>query len=55
MTYAIELYEWLRTLDTPFLFLLAIPFAVAGAALLHDWLEKREARARTAGRPLPRV
>ena len=55
MTYALELYEWLRTLDTPFLFLLAIPFAVVGAALLHDWLEKRETRARTAGRPLPRA
>jgi putative oxidoreductase len=39
---------------TPFLFLLAIPFAVVGAALLHDWLEKRETRARTAGRPVPR-
>ena len=56
MTYAAELLEWLRNQDVAFLFLLAIPFAVVAAALLHDWLEKREAarEQRVAGRPLPR-
>jgi len=55
MNYLADLIEWVRTLEPSFAFLLAIPFAVAGAALLHDWLEKRDTQPRASGRPLPRA
>jgi hypothetical protein len=55
MTYIADLYDWVRTLDPSFAFLLAIPFAVVGAALLHDWLEKLDSRPRTAARPVPKL
>jgi predicted cation transporter len=55
MNIVADLVDWARTLDVSFAFLLAIPFAVVGAALLHDWLEKREQQPRVSGKPLPRA
>ena len=33
-----ELWDWLRTLDPPFAFLLALPFGVAFAGLISVWV-----------------
>ena len=50
MRYATELADWVGTLEPGFLFLLLLPFAVAGAALLQDWLDRRAAEPRHARR-----
>ena len=44
MTYARELWDWLHTLDAPFAFLLAMPFLVAAAALLGEWVRRHGRR-----------
>lgn len=41
MIYARELWDWLHTLDASFAFLLALPFMVAAAAFLGDWVRRR--------------
>ena len=39
-----ELQEWFATLSADFLFLLALPFAVAAAGLAREWFDARRAR-----------
>jgi len=38
VVYAREMWSWLHTLDVPFAFLLALPFLVAAAAFLGEWV-----------------
>jgi hypothetical protein len=40
-----SLYAWLVTLDRPFAFLLALPFAVAIAGLTSHFVRRRTGRA----------
>ena len=42
-TILIELREWFATLSPEFIFLLALPFAVAGAGLLREWMDHARA------------
>jgi hypothetical protein len=42
-----DFLDWLATLPADFLFLLAIPFAVAAAGVVADRLERREPAPRT--------
>ena len=50
MEYTTGLIEWIRTLEPGFLFLLMLQFAVAGAALLQDWLDRRATSGAPSGR-----
>jgi hypothetical protein len=38
VTLILELWNWLRSLDSSFTFLLALPFVVAAASLLREWI-----------------
>ena len=46
-----ELQEWFATLSPEFLFLLALPIAVAAAGLAREWLDATRARPRSEPRP----
>jgi hypothetical protein len=52
MTYAVELFEWMRELDPAIAFLMLLPFIVAAAGLSQEWLEHRE-EPRRASRAAP--
>ena len=41
MQTAVDLWNWLLTLDASFAFLLALPFVVGAAALLAEWVRAR--------------
>ena len=46
MTRARELWDWLQIVDAPFTFLLALPFLIATAAFVGEWVRRRTGRNR---------
>ena len=53
MAYALELYEWIVSLDPAAAFLLLVPFVVAAAGISRYWLETRDEPRRAPRRAAP--
>jgi hypothetical protein len=53
MGYALDLYEWIASLDPAAAFFFLVPFVVAAAGLSRYWLEAREEPRREPRRAAP--